>query len=126
MNLELNHNGDLTYEIIGLAMRVHRNLAPGLLESVYRRCLCHDLLLANIPFEQEVYLLIHYNGIDIASGYRADIIVRSEVLLELKAVERLGSLHAAQLLTYLRISRCRPGLLMNFNALSLVVRSRAL
>ncbi len=126
MNLEPNHNGDLTYNIIGLAMRVHRNLGPGLLESVYRRCLCHELSLANVPFEQEVYLPIHYNGIDIASGYRADIIVRGEVLLELKAVEHLGSLHEAQLLTYLRISRCRLGLLMNFNALSLAVRRRAL
>ena len=74
MNLELNHNGKLTYKIIGLAMRVHRNLGPGLLESLYRRCLCHELSLADIPFEQEVYLPIHYNGMDINSGYRADMI----------------------------------------------------
>nr|WP_294548344.1 GxxExxY protein [uncultured Rhodopila sp.] len=126
MNLVRNHHGNLTYKIIGLAMRVHRNLGPGLLESVYRRCLCHELRLADIPPEQEVYLPIHYNGIDIESGYRADIIVRGEVLLELKAVEHLGPLHEAQLLTYLRISRCRLGLLMNFNALSLAFQRRAL
>ncbi len=82
--------------------------------------------LANVPFQQEVYLPIHYNGIDIDSGYRADIIVRDEVLLERKAVEQPGRLHEAQLLTYLRISRCRLGLLMNFNALSLAVQGRAL
>jgi GxxExxY protein len=126
MTPEPNHDSKLTYKIIGLAMRVHRTLGPGLLESVYRRCLCHELRLANIPVEQEVYLPIRYNGIDIESGYRADIIVRDEVLLELKAVENLGRLHEAQLLTYLRISRCRLGLLMNFNTLSLAVRRRAL
>nr|WP_294501401.1 GxxExxY protein [uncultured Rhodopila sp.] len=126
MNLEPNHHGRLTYKIIGLAMRVHRNLGPGLLESVYRRCLCHELSLSRIRFEQEVYLPIHYNGIDIDSGYRADLIVRNEVLLELNAVEQLGRLHEAQLLTDLRISRCRLGLLMNFNTLSLAVHRRAL
>lgn len=103
MKLELNHHGKLTWKIIGLATRVHGTLGPKLLESVYRRCLCHELRLADIPFEQEVYLPIHYNGIDIESGYRADIIVRKQVRLELKAVEQLGPLHEAQLLTYLRI-----------------------
>jgi GxxExxY protein len=122
----MNHDSTLTYKVIGLAMRVHRNLGPGLLESVYRRCLCHELRRAGIPFEQEVCLPIHYDGIDIDSGYRADIIVRDEVLLELKAVEHLVRLHEAQLLTYLRISRCRLGLLMKFNALSLEFHRRAL
>jgi GxxExxY protein len=63
MNPEPNHDTNLSYKIIGLAMRVHRNLGPGLLESVYRRCLCHELSLANLAFEQEVYLPIRYNGI---------------------------------------------------------------
>jgi GxxExxY protein len=115
----MNPESDLTYRIIGLAMRVHTRLGPGLLESVYHRCLCHDLSRADIPFEQRVQLPIRYDGIEIDSGYLADIVVRREVILELKAVETLHPLHEAQLLTYLRLSTCRVGLLINFNTISL-------
>ena len=119
MNAALPPDGDLTYRIIGLAMRVHSRLGPGLLESVYHRCLCHELAKADIVFDQQVRLPIRYDGIEIQSAYTADMIVRDQVVLELKAVERVTPLHEAQLLTYLRLSGCRIGLLINFNTVSL-------
>jgi|SRR5580658_3023585 len=124
----LTHSEDLTHRIIGLAMRVHRSLGPGLLESVYHRCLCHELSQAGLPFDQQVPLPIRYDGIELESGYLADIIVNGEVILELKAVERFSPLHEAQLLTYLRLSSCLIGLLINFNTVSLTdgIRRRVL
>lgn len=119
MDATLPPDGDLTYRIIGLAMRVHSRLGPGLLESVYHRCLCHELTKADIVFDQQVRLPIRYDGIEIQSAYTADMIVRDQVVLELKAVERVTPLHDAQLLTYLRLSGCRIGLLINFNTVSL-------
>jgi GxxExxY protein len=121
-------DGDLTYRIIGLAMRVHSRLGPGLLESAYHRCLCHELSQADLKFDQQVRLPIKYDGIEIESGYLADIIVRGEVILELKTVEQFHPLHEAQLLTYLRLSSCRVGLLINFNTVSLTdgIRRRVL
>src|SRR5471030_1530270 len=99
---DLAHGSDLTYRIIGLAMRVHRRLGPGLLESVYQRCLSHEFSRAAIPFGQQVRLPIRYDDIEIDSFYLADFIVAGEVILELKAVEQITPLHDAQLLTYLR------------------------
>ena len=119
MSPALAHGEHLTRQIIGLAMRVHRRIGPGRLEAVYHQCLCHELSQARIPFAQNVRLPILYDGIAIESAYTADIIVRDECVLELKSVERLTPLHAAQLLTYLRISPCRIGLLINFNTVSL-------
>jgi GxxExxY protein len=109
-------------------MRVHSRLGPGLLESVYHQCLCHELSRADIPFDQQVRLPIRYDGVEIESGYRADIVVRGEVILELKAVEQVSPLHEAQLLTYMRLSSCRIGLLINFNTVSLTdgIRRRVL
>jgi GxxExxY protein len=128
MNQAFVPDGDLTYRIIGLAMRVHSRLGPGLLESAYHRCLCHELSQADLKFDQQVRLPIHYDGIEIESGYLADIIVRGEVILELKTVEQFHPLHEAQLLTYLRLSSCRVGLLINFNTVSLTdgIRRRVL
>ncbi len=91
----LAHGEELTYSIIGLAMRVHRRLGPGLLESVYQRCLCHELTQAEIPFEYHVPLPIRYDGIQLQNGYIADIIVRNEVILELKSVDHVTPLHQA-------------------------------
>jgi GxxExxY protein len=128
MNQAFVPDGDLTYRIIGLAMRVHSRLGPGLLESAYHRCLCHELSQADLKFDQQVRLPINYDGIEIESGYLADIIVRGEVILELKTVEQFHPLHEAQLLTYLRLSSCRVGLLINFNTVSLTdgIRRRVL
>jgi GxxExxY protein len=119
MDQDLSHNRDLTYRIIGLAMRVHRRLGPGLLESVYERCLCHELDRAGMAFQRQVPLPVHYDDVVLDLGYVADIIVDSQVILELKSVERTLPLHEAQLLTYLRLSACRIGLLINFNTVSL-------
>ncbi len=110
---------ELTYEIIGLAMRVHGRLGPGLLDSVYETCLCHELTRVALPFRRQVSIPIHYDDTRLDSGYVADMIVDGHALLELKAVERLLPLHEAQLLTYLRLTDCRVGLLINFNTVSL-------
>jgi GxxExxY protein len=119
MDQDPSHNRDLTHRIIGLAMRVHRRLGPGLLESVYERCLSHELNKEGIAFQRQVPLPVPYDDILLDCGYIADVIVDGQVILELKAVERTQPLHEAQLLTYLRLSPCRVGLLINFNTVSL-------
>ena len=100
-------------------MRVHTRLGPGLLENAYERCLCHEFDRNALAYARQVDLPLSYDGVLLDCGYRADIIVASEVILELKSIERILPLHEAQLLTYLRLSRCRTGLLLNFNTRSL-------
>jgi GxxExxY protein len=119
MHDHLAHGGDLTYRIIGLAMRVHRELGPGLLESVYHKCLCYELADARIPFRSKVPLPVHYRDTTLDGGYIADVIVADRVILELKSVEHLLPVHESQLLTYLRLADVRIGLLINFNTVSL-------
>jgi GxxExxY protein len=109
----------LTERIIKLGIKVHRKLGPGLLESVYKQCLCWELHHDGLAFDQEVPLPIIYEDMRIDKGYRADMIVERSVLLELKSVERILPIHEAQTLTYLRLSGCRTGLLMNFNGVLL-------
>jgi GxxExxY protein len=109
----------LAHRIIGLAMRVHTRLGPGLLESAYERCLCHEFDQNALAYARQVDLPLDYDGVHLDCGYRADIIVNNEIILEVKSVEHVLPLHEAQLLTYLRLSRCRVGLLLNFNTLSL-------
>ena len=106
---------DLTGEIIGAAISVHRELGPGLLESVYQACMCRELGLRQIPFRSQVELPVEYKGCRLDCGYRIDIVVDNRVLVELKSVESLSAIHESQLLTYLRLSRIRVGLLINFN-----------
>lgn len=110
---------DLTYRVIGLAMRVHRRLGPGLLESVYEKCLCYELTHTDMPFRRQVPIPVRYGSAVLDCGYIADIIVDDQVILELKAVEHLLPIHETQLLTYLRLVHCRIGLLINFNTVSL-------
>lgn len=110
---------DLTDRIIGLAIKVHRKLGPGLLEAVYNHCLCWELQHANIEFQREVPLPIIYEDIRLNQAYFADIIVARAVLLELKAVARVLPVHEAQTRTYLHLSGCQIALLMNFNAVLL-------
>lgn len=100
-------------------MRVHTLVGPGLIESMYERCLCREFDRHDIPYARQVDLAVDYDGESMGFGYRADIVVRDEVLLELKSVEHLLFVHEAQLLTYLRLSGCRVGLLLNFNTVSL-------
>ncbi len=117
--MALTHDTSLSQKIIGLAMRVHTRLGPGMLESVYELCLGHELNRNDLPFARQVALPLEYDGVALECGYRADIIVRDEVLLEIKSVENILPLHEAQLQTYLHLSRCKVGLLLNFNTVSL-------
>ncbi|MBS0644055.1 MAG: GxxExxY protein [Proteobacteria bacterium] len=117
--MPLDYDAALTHQIIGLAMKVHSGTGPGLLESVYERCLCHELANAGLPFARQVDLPLIYKGVRLDCGYRADIIVGNDVLLEIKALEAILPVHEAQLLTYLRFSTCRVGLLLNFNVIAL-------
>ena len=109
----------LSYRIIGAAIEVHRRLGPGLIEPVYEACLCNELSLRRIPFERQKPLPITYKGIRLDCGYRLDIVVDNLVIVELKAVEKIKSLHEAQLRTYLKFSGVWLGLLMNFNVMVL-------
>jgi GxxExxY protein len=110
---------ELTHSIIGAVMEVHRLLGPGLLESAYEECLCHELHLRGIPFERQKPIPIVYKGVKLESGYRLDLLVASQVIVELKAVEALCPLHKAIMLTYLRLSQHNLGLLINFNVIVL-------
>jgi GxxExxY protein len=110
------HDEDLTKEIIGAAIEVHRRLGPGLLESAYRVCLCHELSLRQIPFVYECPLSVEYKGVKLDCGYRIDIKVDDRVIIELKSVGEVTSLHRAQLLTYLRLTGKKIGLILNFNS----------
>jgi GxxExxY protein len=108
-------SGSLTKEIIGCAIEVHRALGPGLLESMYEECLCHELASSGLRFERQVVLPVRYKEIVLPCAYSADVIVAAEVVVELKAVEKVLPVHEAQLLTYLRLTKLRVGLLLNFN-----------
>jgi len=105
----------LTEGIIGCAIEVHRAVGPGLLESAYEICLCRELSLHNITFECQKPLSLSYKGVKLDCGYRADLIVAERVLVEIKSVDQLAAIHDAQLLSYLKLSNLRVGLLINFN-----------
>ncbi len=109
----------LTSRIIGLAIKVHRTLGPGLLEAAYNHCLCWELEHADLHIEREVPLALVYNDVRLNQAYFADIIVERTVLLELKSVDHVLPVHQAQTRTYLRLSGCEIALLMNFNAVLL-------
>ena len=106
---------EVTRQIVDSAVEVHRHLGPGLLESAYRACLIHELECRELKTRSEVSIPIVYKGIIIDSPYRADIVVEDGILLELKSVEVLLPIHAAQILTYLKLTKLRVGFLMNFN-----------
>lgn len=105
----------LTEKIIGAAIEVHRILGPGLLESAYEECLCHELSLHNIPFERQKPLPVTYKGMHLECGYRLDILVHAMVVVEVKSVEQILPVHKAQLLSYLKLGKWPIGLLINFN-----------
>lgn len=107
--------GDASSEIIGLAIKVHRVLGPGLLEDVYEECLCWELERSGLQVARQVMLPLIYEGMRLPCGFRADLIVESSIIIEIKSIERLLPVHKSQILTYLRLSGCRIGLLMNFN-----------
>ena len=107
--------GALTERVIGCAIEVHRHLGPGLLEGLYEDCLCHELAQFGIGHRRQVDLPIIYKGVRLDGSYRLDLVVEDRLVVELKAIDRILSVHEAQLLTYLRISGHRSGLILNFN-----------
>ena len=110
---------ELTYKVIGCAMEVHNVLGPGLLESVYEQALIHELLINGIPARAQVDIDVNYKGLKITNGFRIDLLGDETLIVELKSVEELKSIHYKQLLTYLRIMDKRIGLLINFNSINL-------
>jgi GxxExxY protein len=106
---------ELTREIIGASIEVHKELGPGLLESAYQVCLCHELTLWGVDFKAKVGLPITYKGVQLDCGYEIDILVEDKVVLELKAVTEMHPVFEAQLLTYMKLSDNRVGLLINFH-----------
>ena len=111
---------ELTEKIIGAAIEVHRTLGPGLLESAYEECLCHELHLRGLSFQKQVPLPVSYKGVNLDCGYRVDVIVEDAVVLELKCIEHVLPVHEAQLLTYLKLLNKRVGLILNFYVAALV------
>jgi GxxExxY protein len=101
--------------LIGAAIEVHRELGPGLLESTYEECLRRELTLRHTDFNRQVGLPVSYKGVSLDCGYRVDLLVGGQVIVELKSVEKLEPIHIAQLLTYLKLSKYRVGYLINFN-----------
>ncbi|MGB2590565.1 MAG: GxxExxY protein [Candidatus Acidiferrum sp.] len=108
-------DSQITHEIIGAAIEVHRLLGPGLLESAYEECLARELLLRNVRFERQKPIPLVYKDVRLDCGYRIDLFVESSVVVELKSIEALAAIHEAIILTYIRLSGCRLGLLINFN-----------
>ncbi len=106
---------EITKAIIGAAIEVHKALGPGLLESAYEECLCRELDLRQIPYKRQQALPVEYKGLKLDCGYRMDLLVAEDVVVEIKAVEALHPIHEAQLLTYLRLGGWKVGLLINFN-----------
>ena len=106
---------ELSNRVIGCALEVHRTLGPGLLESTYEQCLAHELSLAGISFKLQCPLPVKYKGIKLDCGYRIDLLVNDELIVELKSVDQIMGIHQAQLLTYMKLSGVKVGLLINFN-----------
>ncbi len=114
------HGGKLEYEdlsgrVIGAAMKVHSALGPGLLESAYEACLVHELMKTGLKIERQIALPLSYDGVFVDIGYRLDLLVSDVLIVELKAVDKLATIHQAQLMSYLKLSGKRIGLLINFN-----------
>ncbi len=105
---------ELTEHVIGAAIEVHRELGPGLLESAYEECLCHELHLRNIPFARQVAVPIKYKRKSLECGYRLDLVVDDSLILELKCADRILPIRGAQLITYLKLTGKRVGLILNF------------
>jgi GxxExxY protein len=106
---------ELSGQIRGAAIEVHRELGPGLLESAYEECLCYELRSRGIAYDRQLELSVKYKGLQLDCGYRIDVLVEKKIVLELKSVESLLVIHEAQLTTYLKLSGCKLGMLMNFN-----------
>jgi GxxExxY protein len=105
----------VTHEIVGAAIEVHRHLGAGLLESAYESCLCRELSFRDIEFDRQVPVPVRYRSVEVECGYRLDLVVERQVIVEVKAVSRVLPIHKAQVLTYLKLTGLRVALLINFN-----------
>jgi GxxExxY protein len=110
---------DISGKIIGCAIEVHKSLGPGLLENAYQECLHYELINSGLKVEKQKPLPLVYKEVRLDAGYRLDLIVEEKVIIEVKSIEAINDIHIAQLLTYLKVSNCRLGLLINFNVLRL-------
>ncbi|MBN1817779.1 MAG: GxxExxY protein [Sedimentisphaerales bacterium] len=110
---------ELSNKVIGCAIEVHKTLGPGLLESAYHQCLCRELSINQIAFESEKPLPVRYKGILLDCGYRIDLLIENQILIELKSVEQLHRIHEAQILSYMKLAEIRKGFLINFNVVLL-------
>jgi GxxExxY protein len=120
LDLQRPERDPLTEKIIGCAIEVHRTLGPGLLESAYEQCLARELSLQDVGFRLQVPVPVEYKGVHLDCGYRIDVLVNEQVILELKSLERTLAIHEAQLLTYMKLANVAKGLLINFNVRRLV------
>lgn len=111
----MENEDQISSRVVLAAIEVHRHLGPGLLESAYEECLCRELTLQGLSFARQVELPVSYKGLALDCGYRMDVVVEEKVALELKSVHRFEPIHTAQLLTYLKLSNLKLGLLLNFN-----------
>jgi GxxExxY protein len=113
------HENEISKEILNLAFKVHTNLGPGLLESSYKECLYYEIKKSGLLVEKEKPLPLIYESVKLEIGYRIDLLVENKIILELKSIEGFNDVHLAQVLTYLKLSGCKLGLLLNFNVKSL-------
>jgi GxxExxY protein len=113
--IEIEQINQVTEKIIGAAINVHRTLGPGLLESAYEACLAFELVEAGFKVEQQKPIPVIYKAVKLDCGYRLDLLVNDTVIVEVKSVDQLMPIHKAQLLSYLKLSGCKIGLLINFN-----------
>lgn len=110
---------ELTYQIIGAAIEVHKALGPGLLESVYHKCMKEELKLRELRFASEILTPLEYKGIELNTDLRCDLFVQNCIAIELKSIDLLAPIHEAQILTYMRLLNCPKGILINFNCVNL-------
>ncbi len=110
-----NALNELARQVVDAAFHIHKVLGPGLLESVYEACLCHELTKRGVSFQKQVVLPIVYDGLEIETGLRIDLWIENKLIVELKAIESLHEIHKAQIMTYMKLTETRLGLLINFN-----------
>jgi GxxExxY protein len=110
------YHEELTEKLIACAIEVHRNLGPGLLEAAYEECYCHELKLQEVPIERQKPLPLEYKGIKLGCGYRMDVVANNKAVVEIKCVDKILPVHEAQLLTYLKLSVLKVGLIINFHS----------
>ena len=118
-HLSKKYLNDLSYQLIGAAIEVHKALGPGLLESVYHKCLKHELSIRKIQFQTEMVVPVYYKGMEIEADLKCDLFIEDCLIVELKAVEEIAPIHEAQLLTYMQLLESPKGILINFNCTNL-------